>query len=338
MFFTFRKIKTSISLILACCSGMYLAKAMEQPTSEKAEEQAGSLANLPADIKAYITSFLGSAKTPAKAVKNIKALSITSKEFHDLINDPLVLGSLIKAISRQFNLKFPIDVALDFKNPSSLQWLKEYLPQHPEEKEHLNQRLIEAAKESDKSLLEFLLSAEADVNQANKKGEFPLNWATLRGRKDIVELLLNAGANVNAQDGDGNTPLSTAIVGKDDKEIIELLLNARANVNTQHKYNETPLYSAVQKGNKDIVELLLNAGAKASINHATVDGKTPLSLAAEEGNKDIVKLLLQAGANVNTQDGADRTPLYWAVLQENKAIEELLREHGAAWSPWYQHQ
>jgi ankyrin repeat protein len=359
--FTFKKIKTFVSLVLICCSGTYLIKAMEQPTPEKSEE-ASSLANLPPEDKAYITSFLGSAKDLQEVVKSIKALSITSKKFHDLINDSRVLGSLAREISKRFNIS-PIDVALAFKNPGALEWLKDYIQQHPQEKELINQRLIKASEESNKSLLEFLLNAGADVNHVGKDGAIALNWAAskgdkdmlelllkagadvnpvsehgktplyaaaYRGHKDIVERLLKAGANVNTQDADGQSPFYRAIQGKGDKEIVDLLLKAGADVNHVDKYIQTPLYLAARKGDKDIVALLLNAGAKASINQADNSGYTPLSLAVQKNNKDIVELLLAAGADVNTQDAAGRTPLSLAVQKGYKDIENLLREHGAA--------
>jgi ankyrin repeat protein len=295
MLLTLKHIEYYIYLLVLCWSGMYLIQAMEHQTSgmeNEAEEQASSWTRLPKELKVNIITFLASAEYEEKAIGNIKALSITSKEFYNLINHPYVLGSLIQAVSSQFN-KSLIDVAITFNNPNVTTWLKDYLRQHPQTQEHLNQYLLNAAIRGDKNLLAFFLNAGADVNQKDTDGRTPLHCAASLERKEIVEFLLKAGAAVNTQDKYGHSPLyETAYKGYD--EIVELLLNAGADINQTSVNGMTPLHRAASLDDKDAVELLLKIGA--DLNQPDRYGNTPLSLAVHNGYKDIVELMHKLGA------------------------------------------
>jgi ankyrin repeat protein len=325
-----KQIKSYIYLLMLCCSGMYLTKAMEQQTSEmekKVEEkQVNFWANVPKEIKTHIISFLESAKDEKEAVRNIKALSLTSKYFHNLISDPKVLGSLIEELSKRFNIS-PIDVALDFNNPGALHWLEIYIQQNPLAEGLLGQHLLKAAKTGNKNSAEFLLNAGAHVNTADEiLGTTSLDWAASKGHKEIVELLLNAGADAKQEDITGATALHGATANGHDN-IVELLLKAGADVNKADNEGKTPLHYAATRGHKGTAKLLLDAGAH--VNDRNNDGYTPLDNAVEEGKKDIVELLLKAGANVNTTDYSTSSPLHRAAKKGNKDIVELLLGAGA---------
>jgi hypothetical protein len=278
MFLIPKQIKSYIYLMVACCSAMYLTKAMEQQTPEmekKAEEeQVSFLANVPKEIKTHIISFLESAKDVYEAVRNIKALSLTSKYFHNLISNPKVLGSLIEAISKRFDIS-PTHVAIEFNNPNAVHWLKSYIQQQPPSQ---RQEL---------------------VNKVDNGGYTPLHQATFKGNKDIVELLLDAGADTNTQAGKNlYTPLLLAAC-HDKNDIAELLVKARADVNRANRDDTTPLHCAARNGNKDLVKLLLDAGA--DVNVQDIYGDTPLDSAVSNGHEEIVKLLREHGALSRTE-------------------------------------
>jgi uncharacterized protein len=292
-----KRTRLSLYSTLAFCSGMYLTNAMERPTSEiekkTEEEQETFLANIPKEIKTNIISFLVSAKNAKEAIRNIKALAATSKKFNTLINDPSVLGSLIEALSKRFNVS-PIQVTMVFKNPSAAYLLKGYLQGNPQEKELLNQYLLKAAKNDNINIAEVLLKAGADVNQLDGEGGTLLYRAAYKGSKDTVELLLKYGANVNKGHIFGYTPLGDA-ASAGYKDIVELLIHHGANVNIANEYGYTDLHRAASTGKKNIVELLLKAGA--DVNAASYDnGTTPLDEASCSNHQDIVKLLLKHGA------------------------------------------
>jgi ankyrin repeat protein len=262
---------------------------MEQPKVEiekQAEEQRSFLANVPKEIKTYIISFLVSAKEVYEAIRNIKALSLTSKCFHNVINDPQVLDTLIKEISNQFPRMDLGFIAIIFNNP---QWLKDHIQHNPEKKWSVGNFLLSTATRGDTTLTQFSLNAGADVNQSDNDGKTPLHEAAVNGHIEIVKLLLDAGADVNAQDKHGNTPLCWSI-----KEIVGLLLDAKADPNKEDIYGQVPLHFAATNGYKDTAELLLNAGA--DVNKANTFGSTPLSLATLLDRQAVVELLHKFGA------------------------------------------
>jgi hypothetical protein len=292
MLVTFRHIKNYIYLILACCSVMYATKAMEQQTS---------FATLPTEAKVHIISFLVSAKNVQEAIKNIKALAITSKYFSNFINDPRVLDSLIKGISKHFD-KPLVEAAIAFSTPSALKWLKDHLQQHPQEKEPLTKHLLEAIEKGNKNLIEFALHAGADINAQDKDGYTRLHWATFIGNKDIVELLLKAGADVNKADNYGKTSLHKA-ARKGYKDIVELLLQHGADINAQDMFGRTPLHWAAYDGNKLIVELLLEKDANARIK--SNNNQTAAQLAVDKGYYDIAALLAKASQEQYSKEHRD---------------------------------
>lgn len=85
--------------------------------------------------------------------------------------------------------------------------------------------LIEAAKAGQASAVKELLGSGADVNQQDKNGWAPLNWAAGRGDVETVRLLLEHGADVFNVGTDQRTPRMIALaVGH--AEVVTLLRQA----------------------------------------------------------------------------------------------------------------
>ena len=63
-------------------------------------------------------------------------------------------------------------------------------------------------------------------------------------------------------------------------------------------------------------------------------------MAASWNSLDVVRLLIESGANIDALDEGDRTPLYWALLNEddeNFESARLLIKHGADVDAWNDH-
>jgi ankyrin repeat protein len=199
-------------------------------------------------------------------------------------------------------------------------------------------------------VVEYLLAHGANVNASHDDdGSTPLHWAAGNGHSDVAEVLLAHGANVNAEDlfHDRETPLASAVRTKGHKDLVEVLLAHGAAVDPKtspyqliaspggvvgYVGGETPLDSAVDNGDKDVVQLLLNKGA--NVNHQSFDGTRPLHRAAHSGDKDLVELLLAHGAEVNGRGRDNLTPLHMvaisgAAITARKAVLTLLAAHGA---------
>ena len=225
--------------------------------------------------------------------------------------------------------------------------------------------LQQACLKSRKDMVEYLLTAGADVNKATKpKWQTPLFLASLRGKREVVELLLGAGAELDKTDYRGHTPLMAAS-NKGHWEVVELLLGAGAEVDkTEVQDGCTPLMAASMDGRRKVVKLLLDGGAEVdkadnagqtalfragSGDHTEVvqllldsgadldravslhPGATRLHWASKVGLLGMVRSLLEAGADVNSQDDKGETPLHWAARGGNdcSAVAELLLASGA---------
>jgi ankyrin repeat protein len=93
----------------------------------------------------------------------------------------------------------------------------------------------------------------------------------------------------------------------------------------------SPIHEAAVAGDVELVEMLIANGA--DVDDRDVHGYTPLLLAIQAGHTHIAKVLISNGADVNTRaasdGGEDVTPLDLSIILGHRAVESLLRRHGA---------
>jgi uncharacterized protein len=151
--------------------------------------------------------------------------------------------------------------------------------------------------------------------------------AVKNSNRTTVKSLLDHGGNANARQVDGTTALEWA-VSRDDAETVKLLIDAGADVKAVNRYGVSPLMIACDDASVAVVEQLLKAGADP--NSALPEGETALMTAARAGNLDIVRALYRAGANVNARESwHSQTALMWAAAANYPAEIETLKELGA---------
>ncbi|KAH7864744.1 hypothetical protein Vadar_033323 [Vaccinium darrowii] len=158
----------------------------------------------------------------------------------------------------------------------------------------------------------WLMANGANPNLANEKGFCGLHYAAEKGLKDLMRLLISKGAEIEAESHAG-TPLQCAAAhGR--KEAVKMLLDRKANPNMVCHQTFTPLVNSILAGSFECASLLIKAGADPSLGS---NGQTPLGIAAAQGETEVIKCLLKAGANPNVTDVDGLTPLENAAMHNN---------------------
>lgn len=227
--------------------------------------------------------------------------------------------------------------------------------------------LIQAIKNGNRPMIEFLISKGADARAgyvlneavqsgattldlfayliekgANVNGGTPLITAISYGKLDFARLLAEHGADINA---DG---VMSAAANTGDVDFLDYLVGKGGDVNLGDR---TPLMSAAQAGDLSMVRYLLSKNA--DVNKATQYGNyTALSLAVWHGHREVALVLLKNGAQpdvfihaglgdvgelkkyeleelIHTRDEVGRTPLYAAIIGQEKRAVKYLIEKGA---------
>lgn len=170
------------------------------------------------------------------------------------------------------------------------------------ESEYGNTPLIQAVRNRDMKMIEWLLSIpEVDINHVDEmKYKFPpISHAIQINNTSIVKTLIQHGANVNEPSLNGrnyyNTPLMIASWGGN-LELVKILVENGACINQVDKGNGfTALIKAVFKNKPHIVKYLLECGADKTI--CSFEKMTALDYAYsknENGNYEEIITMLNA--------------------------------------------
>jgi len=189
----------------------------------------------------------------------------------------------------------------------------------------------DAARKGDAKKVKVLLASDPKlVNDRDNNGDTPLHAAALHNQFAVVQELLDAGADVNAKNGYGAfTPqdLGSILTSNNHKDPVSLL-TVHGIDQSDMKNGYTPLHLAeFAVGHKKMAELLISKGA--DVNARSASGATPLFFAVLRDQKDDVQLLLDKGANVNTPDAYGDTPLGCALQLQYGSLIQLLVDRGA---------
>lgn len=99
-------------------------------------------------------------------------------------------------------------------------------------------------------------------------------------------------------------------------ELLSLLRLAKINVNALNEKHETPLMVALIKGQNEFVRIIAN-DPRCNLDLYNSDGMSALSLAVKHKNIEALKILIEAGALVDQPNQDGKTPLLFALTQDN---------------------
>ncbi|MDD5058108.1 MAG: ankyrin repeat domain-containing protein [Sideroxydans sp.] len=137
--------------------------------------------------------------------------------------------------------------------------------------------LMLAAHAGDLPMVQLLIEHGADINACDERGWSPLikavyNHELKRGFADVVEALIDAGANIEQAIGYGVRPLMLA-AGYGETDVVAVLLNAGADVLARNEGGYTALMMVKQKHYVDVINLLHEAEQMAGIGEGSCASK-----------------------------------------------------------------
>lgn len=189
----------------------------------------------------------------------------------------------------------------------------------------------DAARKGDANKVKALLQADPKlVGDRDKNGDTPLHVAALHGQLAVAQVLIDAGADVNAKNSYGAfTPGDLgAVFSSSNHQDPVVLLTVHGLDTTDMKNGYTPLDLCLfANRHKELMQLLVAKGA--DVNAQAASGATPLFFAVLRDQKDDVQFLLDKGANVNTPDAYGDTILDAALHLQYGSMIQILVDRGA---------
>ena len=156
-----------------------------------------------------------------------------------------------------------------------------------------------------------IFKSESDVFEIARKGT----------TEDLQNLLKNTPEAIYYESSSGFTPLTIACYNGN-LEVATVLANQVRDINVNSS-SGTPLMAAVFKNYVDIAKMLLDLDA--DVNMADANGNTALHFAVRFSYIEIVKLLIAKNADINLVDNKGFSPRYYAELDKNEIIMNLLK-------------
>ncbi|MCH9637969.1 MAG: ankyrin repeat domain-containing protein [Betaproteobacteria bacterium] len=147
-----------------------------------------------------------------------------------------------------------------------------------------------------------------------------LNAAAEMGNFPLVRQILETA---DFEQDELNVALFTA-VQKGNPEIVRRILDAGADVHYRAPNDYTSLIQAAHDGRHFIVEILLAANADVNAIAAAADNNTALTLAAEKNRREVVAQLLAANADIEATISNGMTALMLAAQEGHHFVIQAL--------------
>ena len=198
-----------------------------------------------------------------------------------------------------------------------------------------------AEPDADLAPVETLLSAGADVNDANDRGWTPLHQAAYSNQPAMAAALIRSGADLDVEgQGSGGTPLVVALFWGH-REVADLLGReslAPGNLRVAAGLGHTELLNECFTGERMLAPQAIAARGFYRPHSGFPDWQPSadpqevldeaLVWACKSGRTGILARLLAAGARIDA-DPYRGTPLIWAAVRNRLETAAWLIDHGA---------
>ena len=163
--------------------------------------------------------------------------------------------------------------------------------------------------------------SEMSVNVELAAMTSPIHIAAVNGEKSTIELLLKNNSpddykcDVNEEDTFGRTALVYTVFG-DWYDCAELLLRNKASVNKEDRDKRTALHWAAYLGKPKFVNLFLQHVERGGdCNPPDLEGRTPLHYAVAQEDSKCLRLLLKrvVASKIDVTDDEKKTALHWSA-------------------------
>lgn len=155
--------------------------------------------------------------------------------------------------------------------------------------------ILRAAKCGQVDVVDWLITAKADINTVNNEGSSALMKAAKYFHLGVVNSLVQNSAHTNMANEGGASALMLAAQTDKDNGVVKALLEHKANIHySKPDVNYTALMMAARYGNSAAVSEMVMAGAH--LEDKDVQGETALSKALKYENKETAAILSGAGA------------------------------------------
>ena len=154
-----------------------------------------------------------------------------------------------------------------------------------------------------------------------RKGISPLHVASLHGDVNSCSQLLSLGASLYSTTAIGTSALHVA-AGAGHSKVVELLINKGTPVSIKDLNKQTCLYYAVRNGHVGLSGELINKYSVPTSNHDRW-GRSPVHWAVINNNSSVLRVLLEAGLSLSDT----RTKAHKTRLLKEHPIDIALRMH-----------
>lgn len=182
--------------------------------------------------------------------------------------------------------------------------------------------LLLAAMNGNTDCVCFLAGISRNVNYFYDKNS-AINYAAMWRDVDMMEALLKAGSNIDNANREGLTPLNE--VCTDSIICVQFLLTNHANMEIGDLKGRTPLINSIIAQNIPICSLLLHYNP--DLDCVDLDGKSALYYAVDLGNIDIIMMLLSKKAKINQFDKMQINIVDFAIEKGNKDVINILQSY-----------